>query len=129
MGKKLWLLVIAACLPLTASAQAGNCTADVKVTAMGLQKPIDDTRRPMRDLALARYRIDATSSEMQCAVVTFKLKYSYKDTKGNAVSEDADAQSLRVRNGKASQQGEWPLRRELPRVTWSAEEISCKPCQ
>ena len=53
MGKKLWLLVLAACLPLTASAQAGNCTADVKVTAMGLQKPIDDTRRPMRDLAEA----------------------------------------------------------------------------
>jgi len=129
MGKKLWLLAMAACAPLPAWAQAGSCTADVKVTAMGLQKPIDDTRRPARDLTLARYRIDATSSEKQCAVVTFKLKYSYKDAGGNAVSADADAQSLRVRNGKASQQGEWPLRRELPRVTWTAEEISCKPCQ
>jgi hypothetical protein len=129
MGKKPWLLAIALCAPLPAWAQGASCAADVKVTAMGLQKPIDDTRRPMRDLALARYRIDATSSEKQCAVVTFKLKYSYQDAKGNTVSEDADAQSLRVRGGKVSQQGEWPLRRELPRVTWTAEDISCKPCQ
>jgi len=121
------LLLLAVNAPF-AAAQAQNCTAEVKVTAMGVQKPLDDTRRPLRNVTLARYRVDVTSSEQRCAVVTFTPKYSYMDPAGKTISESTDAQSIYVRGGKATQQGEWPLQRDLPRVTWSADSVSCKRC-
>jgi len=127
MRTKLWLALLAAYAPL-AGAQADGCSAEVKANAMGLQKPLDDTRRPTRTLTLARYRVDVTASEKQCAVVTFTLKYSYTDSGGKTVTESTDAQSMYVRGGKATQQGEWPLQRELPRVTWSVDSVSCKRC-
>ena len=109
-------------------AQADGCTAQVKVVPIGLQKPVDDTRAPHRNLTLARYRVDATANEKQCAVVSFNLRHSYKDTDGTVVTA-AEPMSMRLVGGKGTERGEFPLRRSIPKLTWSAEDVSCKLCK
>jgi hypothetical protein len=108
-------------------AQSDGCTADVKVTPVGLQKPVDDTRRLDKTVTLARYRLDATASDKQCAVVTFSLRHGYKDAAGATVSE-VEPKSMRFRGGKGTAPGELPVRRELPKLEWSVEDVSCKRC-
>jgi len=124
------LLVFAALAyaPICFAQAEGGCTAEVKVTPIGLQKPIDDTRRLDRTVTLARYRIDATASDKQCAIVSFNLRNSYKDAAGATVSE-AEPKTMRFRGGKTTSTGELPVRREVPKLDWSVEDVSCKRCQ
>jgi hypothetical protein len=106
----------------------GNCTAEVKVTPLGLQKPVDDTRRFNRTVTLARYRINATASDKQCAIVSFNLRHGYTEADGTVVSA-TEAKKMRFRGGKGSLKGELPLKREVPNLTWSVEDLSCKHCK
>ena len=108
--------------------QAGGCTAEVAVTPLGLQKPIDDTRQPARQVTLARYRLDATSNEKQCVIVNFNLRHGYKNKDGTLVTA-AEPRTMRFAGGKGTLRGELALRRELPKLSWSAEDVSCKLCR
>ena len=110
------------------SAQAQDCTAEVKIAPVGLQKPIDDTRQPGRTVTLARYRLDATSNEKQCVVVSFNVLHSYKDKDGTVVSA-TDSATMRLIGGKGRDHGELPLKRSIPKLTWSVEDVSCKLCK
>jgi hypothetical protein len=107
-------------------AQAPDCTATVKITSVGVQNP-DDTGQTNRTVTLYRYRIDATSSENQCAAIDFKIRRSYKLRDGSAFAA-TDPGSIRIRRGKGSEFGEVADKRGLPRIEWTAEDISCRRC-
>ena len=126
------LSLMAGCLALLVAsappcaAQADDCTATVKITSIGVQNP-DDTRLRNRTLTTYRYRIDAASSEKQCAEIKFNIKRSYKlrDGSDNISTEPG---SLRIRGGKGKDFGEVGDKRGLPKMIWTAEDISCKRC-
>jgi hypothetical protein len=117
------LLVVYA--PICA-AQAGDCTAAVKIVSIGVQNP-DDTRMRNRTVRLYRYRIDATSSEKQCAAINFNIRRNYKLPDGSPFTA-TEPGSIRIRSGKGSDFGELAEKRELPKIEWSAEDISCRRC-
>ncbi len=71
MTSALLLFGLSAFAPGCFALASGDCTAEVKVTPIGLQKPVDDTRRLDRTVTLARYRLNATASDKQCSIVTF----------------------------------------------------------
>jgi len=108
------------------SAQAGDCTAQVKIASMGV--PMDDMQLRYRTTTLYRYRIDATTSEKQCAMVNFDIRRSYKLPDGSPFTA-ADPGSMWVHGGKGTDYGEIPGDRGLPKIQWAVENISCKKCQ
>ena len=122
------LTLLLAAFACTGSAQAQECTAEVKIAPVGLQRPIDDTRQPGRNVTLARYRLDATSNENQCVMVNFNVRHSYKDKDGTVVSA-TDPMTMRLIGGKGREHGELPLKRSIPKLDWSVEDISCKLCK
>jgi hypothetical protein len=122
--RHLAILLVACALP--GAAQADDCTATVKIVSIGVQNP-DDTRQRNRTVTLYRYRVDATSSEQQCANIDFNIKHSYKLPDGSPFAA-TDHSSIRIRRGKGSDFGEVAEKRGLPRIEWSAEDISCRRC-
>ena len=117
--------LLVAYAPLCA-AQAGDCTATVKVFSVGVPNP-NDPRMRDRTVALYYYKIDATSSEKQCVTINFNIRRSYKLPDGSPFTA-TEPGSIRIYGGKGSDSGELADKRGLPRIEWSAEDISCRKC-
>jgi hypothetical protein len=110
----------------TCAAQAGDCTATVKIFSVGVQNP-DFTRMKNRTLTLYRYKIEATTVGKQCAVINFNIRRTYQLPDGNPYTA-TESRSIWIRGGKGSDFGELAEKRGLPRIEWSAEDISCRRC-
>ena len=121
-----WVVPLLVAYMSICAAQAADCTATVKVAPVGVENP-DVTQMKSRTLRLYRYRIDATSSEKQCAAIDFKIRRSYKLPDGSAFTA-ADPGSIKIHGGTGKDFGERAEKDGPPKIVWSAEEISCRRC-
>ena len=111
----LFIAVILILQPDSASAQTGDCSAQVNVTETSRERDAFGTT--------FKYRIDATS-DAASAVVHFKIRRTY-EVNGSHYSE-AEPWSITLLDGHATDTGE--LRESLsPRqIQWSVEDVFCR---
>ncbi len=124
----IWLLppLLAACAS-ACYAQAGDCTANVKIKQMGVPLIADNKRSMLQSVSHAHYRIEATSDEKQCVFATFNIMLRFTDKDGKPGLETYPG-SIRFRGGQGAESGELPGRRQDSRFQATIEDIICKRC-